>query len=73
MTATTSGMEMFVAMINRFYLGTFVTKISLLGVETVPPPEHAGLDGKVFQLSTTPFLKVDIKQHYVLHYFLMSC
>ena len=68
MTATTSCMELFVAMVNSFYQWTFVTKASVLDVETVPP-KHTGSDDKVFQFSTSPFLKVDSKQHY----FLMSC
>ena len=55
-------------MVNSFYQWTIVTKTSVLDVETVPP-EHTGLNDKVFQLSASPFLKVDRKQHY----FLMSC
>ena len=64
-TAKTSGMELFVAMVNSFYQCTIVTKISVLDVETVPP-EHTGLDDKAFQLSASLFLKVDSKQHYFL-------
>ena len=55
-TAKTSGMELFVAMLNSFYQWTVVTKISVLGVETVPP-EHTGLNDQVFQPSASPFSK----------------
>ena len=67
-TAKTSGMDLFVAMANSLYQWTIVTKISALDVETVPP-EHTGPYYKAFQLSASPFLKIDSKQHY----FLMSC
>ena len=59
-TITTSGMELFLTIVNNFYQGTFVTKISVLDVGTVPH-EHTGLDDKVFKLSASPFLKVDSK------------
>ena len=55
-------------MVNSLYQWTIVKKISVANVETVPP-EHTGLDDKAFQLSASPCLKVDSKQHY----FLKSC
>ena len=58
-------MELFVAMVNKFYQWTIVSKTFVLDVETVPP-EHTGLDDKVFQLSASPFPKIDSKQHYFL-------
>ena len=67
-TATTSGLELLVGMVNSFYQWTIVTKISVFDVETVRS-EHTGLGDKAFQLSASPFLKVDNKQYY----FLMSC
>ena len=66
-TAKTSGMELLVAMVNSYYQWTIVTKISVLVVETVLP-EHTGLDDEIFQLSTSPFLKVDSNQRYILMY-----
>ena len=53
------------AMVNKFYQWTIVSKTFVLDVETVPP-EHTGLDDKVFQLSASPFPKTDSKQHYFL-------
>ena len=47
---------------------TIVTKSSVLDVKKVPP-EHTGLDYQVFQLSGSPFLKVDSEQRY----FVMFC
>ena len=35
-TITTSGMELFLTIVNNFYQGTFVTKISVLDVDIVP-------------------------------------
>ena len=67
-TAKTSDMELLVEMVNSLYQWTIATKFSVLDVETVPL-EHTGLDDKAFQLSESPFLKVDSKQDY----FLMSC
>ena len=61
----TSSMELFVAVVNSFYQWTIVIKISVLDVETVPP-EQTALNDKAFQLSISPFLKVDSKQHYFL-------
>ena len=54
-------------MVSSFYQWTIVTKISVLDVEAVPA-EHTGHDDNAFQLSTSPFLKVDSKQHYFLMY-----
>ena len=54
-------------MVNSYYQWTIVTKISVLVVETVLP-EHTGLDDEIFQLSTSPFLKVDSNQRYILMY-----
>ena len=60
-------------MVNSFYQWTIVTKFSVLDVETahppIIPPEHKGLDDKAFQLSVSPFVKVDSKQDF----FLMCC
>ena len=67
-TAETSGMELLVEMVNSLHQWTIATNFSVLDVETVLP-EHTGLDDKAFQLSASPFLKVDSKQDY----FLMSC
>ena len=55
-------------MVNSFYQWNIVTKISVLDNETVPP-KYTGLDDKAFQLSASPFLKVDSMQYY----FLMPC
>ena len=65
-TATTSGMELFVAIVSSFHQWTIGTKTSVLDVETTLG--HPGLD-MAFQLSANPFIKVDSKHHY----FLMSC
>ena len=67
-TAKTSGMELLIEIVNSFCQWTIVTKFSVLDVETVPL-KHTGLDDKYFQLSASPFLKVDSKKDY----FLMSC
>ena len=46
-----SGMELFVAMMNSFYQWTIVTKISVVDVETVPPP-FGNTQGLMIKLSS---------------------